>query len=252
MWDEGTSFNTIQGNYIGINLEGTETWGHPRDGIHSNGASYNLIRDNVIGGNGSGIYLCCVADGHNTVTANIIGTDASGETPLGNQEGVLVDHTSHNVIGPGNFIAYNRGTGITFGEDTLYNTVTRNSIHDNGELGVTVISASDARKASPLIFEFDLQAGTVTRLGCPNCIVEIFSDSSDQAGIYEGRTVADGTGFFRFSKGAASATFGKGRAFTGPRLTTNATDPDGSTTEFSRHTHTASGILSTRMSCRRL
>ena len=84
----------------------------------------------------------------------------------------------------------------------------------------------------------------MTGLACANCIVEIFSDSSDQGGIYEGQTVADGTGFFSFSKGVASATFGKGVAFTGPRLTTNATDPNGSTTEFSRHTRTASGILS--------
>ncbi|MDA2937324.1 right-handed parallel beta-helix repeat-containing protein [Acidobacteria bacterium AH-259-A15] len=243
--DEGASFNTIQGNYIGINLDGTETWGHTRDGINCGSANYNLIRDNVIGGNESaGINLSFVADGHNTVTANIIGTDASGETPLANQWGVLVEHTSHNVIGPGNLIAHNRQTGITFWEDTPYNTVTQNSIRDNGDerspnrlggQGVNVTGASDARKASPLIFEFDLQAGSVTGLACANCIVEIFSDSSDQGGIYEGQTVAGGTGFFTFSKGAA---------FTGPRLTTNATDPNGSTTEFSRHTQAASGILS--------
>ena len=109
VWDEGTSFNTIQGNSI---------FRHTRDGIHSNGASYNLIRDNVIGRNGSGIYLSFVADGHNTVTANFIGTDASGETPLDNRQSVLVDHTGYNVIGPGNLIAHNRGTGIRFREDT--------------------------------------------------------------------------------------------------------------------------------------
>ncbi|MCH7588914.1 MAG: hypothetical protein IIC78_12915 [Chloroflexi bacterium] len=49
MWDEGTSYNTIMGNYIGIRLDGTESWGHKRDGIHAPGATFNLITDNIIG-----------------------------------------------------------------------------------------------------------------------------------------------------------------------------------------------------------
>ena len=94
----GTSHNTIQGNYIGINLDGT-AWGHPRDGIHHNGADHSVITDNVIGGNESaGIFLCCIADGHNTVTGNTIGTDPSGETGLGNHKGIIVDHTGYNVM----------------------------------------------------------------------------------------------------------------------------------------------------------
>ena len=104
----GTSHNTIQGNYIGINLDGT-AWGHPRDGIHHNGADHSVITDNVIGGNESaGIFLCCIADGHNTVTGNTIGTDPSGETGLGNHKGIIVDHTGYNVIGPGNSNAKTR------------------------------------------------------------------------------------------------------------------------------------------------
>lgn len=235
LWDEGTSHNTIQGNYMGINLDGTSTWGHLRDGIHSNGANYNLITGNVIGGNGSGVYLCCVADGHNTVTANSIGTDARGEIPLGNRRGVHIDRTSYNVIGPDNIIAYNNRYGILFWEDTPNNTITQNSIHDNGEEGIEVYGPSDARRASPLILEFDLQAGSLTGLACANCIVEVFSDSNAEGGIYEGQTVADSTGFFTFSKGVA---------FTGPHLTATATGPDGSTTEFSQPTQVASGILS--------
>src|SRR3970040_120330 len=72
LWDEGTSQNTIQGNYIGIKIDGTSTWGHARDGIHLNGATQNLITDNVIGGNeAAGVYLCCVLDGGNTITDNL-------------------------------------------------------------------------------------------------------------------------------------------------------------------------------------
>ena len=233
MWDEGTSFNTIQGNSI---------FRHSRDGIHSNGASNNLIRDNVIGLNGSGIYLAFVPDGQNTVTANAIGTDISGETSLGNGIGILFDQTSDNLIGPDNIIAHNRGTGITFWENTLYNKVSQNSIYDNGGQesfergrGILVNSPSDARRPGPLILDFDLLAGSVTGLSCANCMVEIFSDGDDQGETYEGQTVADGTGFFSFTPGVA---------FSGPHLTANATDPNGSTSEFSRPTLAANGILS--------
>jgi hypothetical protein len=66
LWDEGTSFNTIQGNFIGTDLSGTTERGGLRDGIHSNGASYNLVVDNLIGGYETGVYLCCVSEGHNT------------------------------------------------------------------------------------------------------------------------------------------------------------------------------------------
>jgi hypothetical protein len=225
LWGEGTSHNTIQGNYIGINLDGTATWGHPRDGIHSNGANYNLITGNVIGGNDSGVYLCCVEDGKNTVTANFIGTDASGTNHLGNNlAGVLVDRTSYNVIGPGNIIAYNIGQGIMFWEDTPYNTVTQNSIHDNGELGISLDSGRSDKLAPPLIFEFDLQTGNLAGCACANCIVEIFSDSGDEGAIYEGQVVSDSRGIFAFSKGGA---------LTGPYLTVTASDPNGNTSQFS-------------------
>lgn len=228
LWGEGTSYNTIQGNYIGISLDGTATWGHPRDGIHSNGANYNLIAGNVIGGNDTGVYLCCVPDGSNIVTANTIGTDTSGANHLGNHlAGVLIDRTSYNVIGSGNIIAYNTGPGIMFWNDTPYNMVTQNSIHDNGEQGINLGSSRSDKPAPPLIFEFDLQAGSLTGLACAHCTVEIFSDSSDEGEVYEGRTTADGAGAFSFSKRTS---------FTGPHLTATATDTNGGTSEFSAST----------------
>ena len=67
----------------------------------------------------------------------------------------------------------------------------------------------------------------MTGWACPNCIVEIFSDGGDEGAFYEGRVVADESAAFAFSKEAA---------FTGPHLTTTATDPDGNTSEFSSPT----------------
>src|SRR3990170_4490962 len=225
LWDEGTSHNTIQGNYIGINMDGTATWGHARDGIHSNGATQNLITGNVIGGNESaGVYLCCVQKGRNTVSGNLIGIGPDG-IPLGNLvAGILIDRTSHNVVGPGNLIAHNLGEGIAFWEDTPNNTVTQNSIRDNGGQGIGVSGASDAARQPPLIINWDLEAGSLSGVACGNCTVEIFSDSGDEGANYEGQTEAEENGAFTFMKGAP---------LTGPFLTTTATDPGGSTGEFS-------------------
>jgi hypothetical protein len=225
LFEEGTSFNTIQGNTIGINLEGTATWGQARDGIHSNGANHNLITGNVIGGNENGVYLCCVADGRNKVTDNIIGTDPSGMISLGNrQAGVLIDRTHSNVIGPGNLIAHNDGQGILFWQDTADNMVTQNSIHDNGEQGINLGSNRIYRPAAPLIFDFDLVSGSLSGWACPDCTVEVFSDNNEEGAIYEGQATADSSGVFALDKDIA---------FAGPHLTATARDMSGNTSEFS-------------------
>jgi hypothetical protein len=236
LWDEDTSHNTIQGNYIGINLDATETWGHAGDGLHSNGATQNLITDNVIGGGQSaGVYLCCVLDGRNTVTDNLIGVGPSGTTALGNRNGgVIIDRTSHNVIGPGNIIAYNQDAGILFWEDAPNNTITQNSIRDNLGRGIGFASTNPTPLQPPLVFNFDLQAGALDGTACPNCTVEIFSDSSDEGATFEGYAKAEDDGVFIFTKDAPLA---------GPSLTATATDPAGSTSAFSPPTEGAGRSL---------
>ncbi|HEX9837733.1 MAG TPA: Ig-like domain-containing protein, partial [Anaerolineales bacterium] len=167
-----------------------------------------------------GIMLCCVEDGRNVVIDNLIGIGPSG-IPLGNgQAGITIDRTRYNIVGPGNTIAHNLGDGISFWDDTPYNTVTQNSIHDHSGRGI-----AQGTPPPPAILNFDLQAGTVSGTACANCTVEIFSDSGDEGAIYEGRVVADGNGAFIFEKGAPLA---------GPFLTATATDPDGNTSEFSQ------------------
>jgi len=228
LWNEDTSYNTIQGNYIGINMDGTKSWGHARDGIHSNGATQNLITGNVIGGNESaGVYLCCVLDGYNTVADNLIGVGSSG-IPLGNGEaGILIDRTSHNVVGPSNIIAHNLGDGIGFWEGSSNNTVTQNSIHDNGRRGIAIEGTMQHSLLPPLIITFDIQAGKVSGTTCPNCTVEIFSDSGEEGSTYEGQVEAKTNGSFTFDKATPLA---------GPFLTAIAIAPNGSSSEFSRPT----------------
>jgi hypothetical protein len=231
LWDAGTSGNAIQGNYIGINIDGTATWGHARDGIHSNGAVYNRIIGNVIGGNeSSGVYLCCAADGLNTIQNNLIGVGPNGND-FGNGSGVLIDRTSHNVVGPGNTIAYNHRNGLSFQEGTPNNSVTHNSIRDNGGRGIGISDDSQNTLQPPQIIVWDLQAGTLAGVACANCKVEIFSDQGGQGAVYEGQSIADSTGYFYLNNGA----------FSGPRLTSTATDSAGTSSSFSIPTSSPSG-----------
>lgn len=141
-----------------------------------------------------------------------------------------------NTIGPNNVIAYNEGPGVGMSNpDSLRNTVTRNSIHDNRMAGIGLWNGSSAGLPSPLITDFDLLAGTVGGTACPDCTVEIFSDNvregepqpihqNSEGEFYEGQTRADEVGFF---------SFGKHAPFTAPHLTATATDSEGHTSEFS-------------------
>ena len=180
---------------------------------------------NLCSGNDFGIGLWDFAS-NNIVTGNLVGTDASGTRGLGNRiYGVWIEEGMENVIGPDNIIAYNDRFGIAVeGSDSSGNTLTQNSIHDNGGAGIRLLSGGNSSLDAPLTFDFDLAGGMTTGTTCANCTVEIFSDSSDEGATYEGQAVADSSGVFTFNKGAA---------FINTNITSTATDADGNTSEFS-------------------
>lgn len=188
---------------------------------------------NLLSGSEYGIDIHGLAS-DNIVTGNLIGTDLSGKGPNENgpnTHGIIVGEGANgNIIGPDNVIAYN-ASGVTIGEPydheywqegTANNTVTANSIYNNG---FYVIGGANNSIYPPVLTGVDLEKGTVRGTACPGCTVEIFSDSHNQGEIYEGSTVADSDGSF---------TFSAGRPLEGPSITATATDPDGNTSEFSR------------------
>ena len=87
--------NLIQGNYVGVNISGSQAVSNSADGITIfNGASGNTVggtsagAGNVISGNGgSGIYLFGAAARTNVILGNYIGLDATGKTNLANHRG---------------------------------------------------------------------------------------------------------------------------------------------------------------------
>ena len=177
----------------------------------------NMLSNNVIG-----IDLSTSMTSLNTVTGNLIGTDTEGTDTLGNYlDGVSLTIGAHNnTIGPDNIIANNGRLGVYY--EPIYplqNTITHNSIFDNG--------VGKGELAAPIILDYDLSAGSATGITCDNCTVEIFSTSSYEGEIFEGQTTANELGLFSFNKGAP---------FTGPYLTATTTDMNGRTSEFSAST----------------
>ncbi|MGD2205967.1 MAG: right-handed parallel beta-helix repeat-containing protein [Anaerolineae bacterium] len=222
--------NTVQNNYIGPDATGTAAFPDQGNGWWGLWVIswHNVIQDNVISGNtygGIGI------DGnHNTISGNQIGTDATSLAPLGNgSQGIrFVGDGSDNLVGgtdagEGNLIAYNGEAGVQNDTTCIQNSINRNSIHDNGGLGIDNVDGGNTELPAPIIMAYDLAAGTASGTACDNCTVELFSDEHGEGRWFEDSTTANASGDWSLSKGSA---------FTGPELTATATDAAGNTSEF--------------------
>ena len=160
---DGFGAAVIQGNYIGTDLSGTAARGNVT-GINVAGRGSQiggtaLGAGNLISGNRRGVLLM---GGASTVQGNLIGTDASGVSPLPNLEtGIFIDGgvngnapgASNSVVGgtvagAGNRIAFNGRSGIAVGPYTTQgffstgNRLRGNSIHSNGLLGIDLVATA--------------------------------------------------------------------------------------------------------------
>jgi CSLREA domain-containing protein len=147
------SNNTVDGNYIGTDADGSTAVPNGGGGLQIVGdatpASSNSITSNVVSGNtGFGVEIngstSAPSATANTLTGNVIGMDATEEHALGNTgPGVNIAALSgvgNNTIGGDleaeqNVIAYN-SKGIVAGAGSSHNSFLRNSIHDNTGLGI--------------------------------------------------------------------------------------------------------------------
>ncbi len=121
---QGTGENVVAGNFIGTNASGTSAKpnaGHGIsvfDGSNTIGGPTSADRNLIAGNVGDGIHF---NSGANVVQGNFIGTDQTGTTKIGNQNGIYVSIASGNVVGgptasagtpPGNLISGNRSAGV--------------------------------------------------------------------------------------------------------------------------------------------
>jgi len=156
--------NRVQGNYIGLTVNGTGALGNYGSGVMIANGDDNVVGGtevgarNVIAANlGDGVTIMTVVNGtavSNTVAGNYIGTDNTGiftdpdGTPgnsddLGNwSHGVIIGEASGNVVGgteagAGNVIAGNKGYGVYIaaeaGKSADRNQVQGNAIGTDAE-----------------------------------------------------------------------------------------------------------------------
>jgi parallel beta-helix repeat protein len=139
IYDPGTSYNVVQGNYIGVDNLGNFSLANIAGVWVGNGASFNTIGGtapgvgNLISGNNSvGVMLRDAGTYYNVVQGNSIGTNFNGTAALGNSKGVwLTAGASRNTI-LGNLISGNQAEGVLLTvSGTTGNTVQNNSIGTN-------------------------------------------------------------------------------------------------------------------------
>jgi hypothetical protein len=104
----------VQGNYIGTNATGTAALGNASNGIRIENSPANLVggstaaaRNVISGNNEDGVFIMCSAAAGcnlsttgNQLQGNFIGTNAAGNTKVGNDaNGVHLLNTSHVTVG---------------------------------------------------------------------------------------------------------------------------------------------------------
>jgi parallel beta-helix repeat protein len=126
--------NVIQGNFIGVNTNGTAVLTNGDDGVLIK-SSGNLVGGsataarNVISGNATnGVHLSGTSATGNTIQGNYIGTDASGTQALGNlSDGISLFQASGNVIAD-NVVSGNDGSGLYFSQPQTSNNLVQGNV----------------------------------------------------------------------------------------------------------------------------
>ena len=272
--DTGTDGNTIQGNYIGTDKNGTSAVGNAEAAVLlAGGAKGNLIggagagQGNLLSGNGhEGVAIWNAGTENNRVQGNLIGTDATGAVALGNRfQGILVGDGAKAVVGgtgsgEGNHIAFNSEAGIWVLDTSVGCVLRGNLVHSNGKVGIDLaggtetlagVTANDAGDADtgsnnlqnyPVLTGQTVTAGVTTLRGTLNSTanatfaLDFFANTAaDPSGYGEGESYLGSTSVTTNGSGNVTFTFGAGSGLGGKAFTATATNTaTGDTSEFSQ------------------
>jgi uncharacterized membrane protein len=266
IWGGSTSGNLVLNNFIGTDVTGTQKIGNGLSCVQiANGPEGNYIGQpgmgNVIAyGSDSGIWIDAAS--RNFIQANFIGTDTSATLDLGNKgPGMyLIGETEETHIGgagagEANVIAYNDdggivmqsnvNSGIKFWNNEIYANDNRIGI-DLGYDGWTPNDDGDSddgpnnRQNYPELSsahtgDFLTINGSLNSTANATFRIEFFvNDDCDLSGYGEGQTYLDAVAVTTNAEGDVEFSFDlQFDIATGKYITSTASAPDNSTSEFS-------------------
>ncbi|MCK5147874.1 right-handed parallel beta-helix repeat-containing protein [bacterium] len=146
MHGEGTSYNTVLGNYIGIDVDGLSAIPNKLYGVFIHEAAHSNtiggIEDgacNVISGNlVNGVTLRDTGVENNQIMGNWIGLSARGNRAISNGiDGVRIERAANNnILGPDNVISGNVRHGVS-----IQDSITVNNIVAGNKIGLNTAGA---------------------------------------------------------------------------------------------------------------
>ncbi len=251
----GTPDPVIQGNTIGLDIDGEGMLGNGGTGVAGTrivlGGS-DPLAGNLISAN-AGIGVTAGTD--SVVLGNRIGVTASGGAAGNGDHGVWIVGArvalGGTATGEGNVIAHNSGDGVAVTDFGLINTISGNSIFGNDGLGIDIdddgVTANDPGDSDvgtndlqnfPVLTAADgglsAVSGVLDGGGGLTHVIEVFSSPDcDASGHGEGKTFL-GSGMVTTSGSGDVAFMVTTAPFAaGVSITATATNPGGSTSEFS-------------------
>lgn len=240
--------NIVQNNFIGTDINGKKPLPNAGAGVRiPPGSHHNTIggttahAGNVISGNtGAGITLdgADFGNANETIQGNLIGTDVSGTTALGNgSDGVTLDRATATMI-TANTIAFNGGAGVRVDLGSSGNSILGNSIHDNAGLGIDGSNPPSAPLLSSAVSDQQLTiSGSFNSSSASSTfLLQFFANTvADPSGAGEGQRFLGQMSFSANSLGPVSFTATLPLTLPqGSQVTATQTGPDGATSLFSK------------------
>jgi GH25 family lysozyme M1 (1,4-beta-N-acetylmuramidase) len=245
---DGTSDNSVADDYIGLDPAGNGAGN--LIGVSISNGQNNTVTQSVISANTqSGILITGADASANSITANLIGTNVTGDgagAGIGNNsDGVLINDGADSNTVDSNTISGNFGNGVHItDESTDSNTISNNDIGTpqgggtlygsglgNGHDGVFIESGASSNSVDSNIISANY--GNGVHVSGSGTSTNVFSNNQvgldqngDPGGVfgnnYDGVLVDSGATSNSFSSDTISANFGNGAHITGSGTNDNS------------------------------